>query len=75
MANNLYSSAWGCPVTAFVDFVCRSELAAATQKRLDEAAKKKEEEEREKAAQRHVRRDYKCAPRHLRMCLWNRHWA
>ena len=39
----------------------RSELAAATQKRLEEAARKREEEEREKAAQRHVRREYKCA--------------
>ncbi|CAL8469997.1 g9539 [Coccomyxa elongata] len=36
----------------------RSELAAATQKRLEEAAAKKEEEA-QKAAQRHVRREYK----------------
>ena len=48
----------GAPVAA----VCRSELAAATQKRLEEAARKREEEEREKAAQRNVRREYKCAP-------------
>ncbi len=40
---------------------CRSELAAATQKRLEDAAAKKEEEEAQKAAQRHVRREYKCA--------------
>lgn len=41
--------------------LCRSELAAATQKRLEEAAAKKEEEERQKTAQRHVRKEYKCA--------------
>ena len=38
----------------------RSELAASTQRRLEEAGRRKEAEEREKAEQRYVRKEYRC---------------
>ena len=55
---------------------CRSELAAATQKRLEEAAAKKKEEDAQKAAQRHVRKEYKCAysPSHC-LYFYGRLWV
>ena len=38
----------------------RSDLAASTRLRLEDAARKKEEEAREKAGQRFTRQEYKC---------------
>ncbi len=60
---------WLYQVVGFNNSGClrRSELAAATQKRLEEAASKKDEEERQKAAQKHVRREYK----YVLTCCYN----
>lgn len=38
----------------------RSDLAASTRLRLEDAARKKDEEAREKAGQRFTRQEYKC---------------
>ena len=52
-----------CTACSFCDGCCRRERRAATQRNLEEAAKRKADEEKEKAAQRYVRKEYKCAPR------------
>lgn len=48
----------GCSETCFS--APRSDAAAATRQRLEEAAVKREQELRDKAAQRYERREYKC---------------
>lgn len=54
-------SRWTLPaVKCHERCVPRSELAAGTQRRLEEAGRRKEAEEREKAEQRYVRKEYKC---------------
>lgn len=59
-----------CTAHSFCNGCCRRERRAATQRNLEEAAKRKADEEREKAAQRYVRKEYKCASGTTHDFIW-----